>query len=292
LTCSMRQMIAKDRRGFAFTLAAFALVLVVASAYVILSETAMGCRSIMANETSSDSSILRSILIGGGSSASSSSSPSIASELYISEALQNVSSIMHLNLDFHDIAGNGTGEDIPPALGALNVLIKGADAGLGREVVINGVPEGSQAIVADDHLRLITSSSESSSLIRLGLNSSLDEGYVIIYTADSLTLKWSGILSPGDVLEVDYMSRTIARASTPPPPGFAEVMIRGLLPLSFLQLSSDLGGGPIRVAPYLADIVVVNMPDGVAELNATILTLSAVAYYRGPLSGGNTLYYL
>jgi len=279
------------KRGFAFTLAAFALVLIVASAYVVLSETSIGSRSIVVKEGMSDLSVLRAILIGGGSS-NNGPRLDITSELYISGALQNASFIKHMDLNFDQIIGNGSGEALQRASGVLNVLVKDSHTGTGDAIIIKDAPEGSRAAVADAHLRLISSACASSSTIRLDLDRSIDEGFVVMYTPDSLPLGWSGQLSPGDAFEADYVLHTMTSAGAAPLPGFVDVMIRGLLPLSFLQLSAASGSISTCVAPYLSDVVVMGLPDGTTTLDATILSLSPVAYYRGPLSGGDILYFL
>lgn len=279
-----------DRHGFVFTLSAFALVLVVVSTCILLSEVSMGCNSVIVNEGMSDLGVLRSVLIGGGAAYSINGSEA-TSELYISEALQNASSINHMGLNFDQIVGNGTGKELHRASGSFNLLIKDSNTGTAGKLLIKDVPEGSRAVVADARLRLIATSCASSSTIWLDLNCSIDEGFVILYGADSLALGWCGELSPGDIFETDYCSRAMAPVGTSPIAGFAGIMIRGLLPLSFLQISDYFGCISERVAPYLTDVVVASLPDGVSEFNATILSLSAVAYYRGPLSGGDILYF-
>ncbi|HRR55026.1 MAG TPA: hypothetical protein P5290_06750 [Candidatus Methanomethylicus sp.] len=283
--------ISNDKRGFAFTLAAFALVLIVVSAYVALSDASIGGRSIVVKEGMSDLSVLRAILIGGCSS-NNGTSLDRASELYISGALQNASFIKHMDLNFDQIVGNGSGEALQRASGVLNVLVKDPYTGKGDVIIIKDAPEGSRAAVADAHLRLIASACASSSTIRLDLNRSLNDGFVVMYTSDSLPLSWSGQLSLGDTFEADYVLHTMTSTGTAPLPGFVGVMIRGLLPLSFLQLSAASGSASTCLATYLSDVVVMSLPDGTITLNATILSLSPVAYYRGSLSGGDILHFL
>lgn len=92
-------------RGFAFTLAAFFLLLSLAAAYLVLSELTTGGSLTLHCDTSSRSSIFRSILIGGGASASLSDEPFEASTLFIDSAAVNFSSVTHIGIEVSEIDG-------------------------------------------------------------------------------------------------------------------------------------------------------------------------------------------
>ena len=217
----------------------------------------------------SDLSVLRAILIGGGSS-NNGARLDLTSELYISGALQNASFIKHMDLNFDQIVGNGSGEAWQRASGVLNVLVKDSHAGAGNAIIIKDAPEGSRAAVADAHLRLIASACASSSTIRLDLDRSIDEGFVVMYTSDSLPLGWSGQLSPGDAFEADYVLHTMTSAGTAPP-RFRRRHDSGAASIVFLAAIRRLWQHFNLRGPIPERCSSQSLPDGTTTLEATIL---------------------
>lgn len=133
MTTVSKKRVKRDR-GFAFTLAAFILLLSMASAYFILSEFAMGGRSIMVYDSSSDSSVFRSILIQGSASASLNANSVSASKLFIESAIANASSIVHLGITFDNLAGNASGESEPSGALIFNLSSSPSDEDLPIEL--------------------------------------------------------------------------------------------------------------------------------------------------------------
>jgi len=275
----------RSRRGFALTLTALSLFLILTSYFFMIMYfiTPVHVEPIQNPDLSEEA--YRSILRGAGAAASRSTDPDLAAEVYINASLKALSDLSQAGVAIPPFVGTGVGRLEPLGLGNFTYgVIYKSSSGTGGAIKMLNLPPGSEVVLADQDLNVVSKSTTGT----LNFNREAGEYYIVAYTKDSQAWSYSGTVSIN--YKYTLQGTSITATSWSPPPGFPYILVYGVPQLSLVRVFDS--GGTI-VGEGLRDLRsnVTTVLVSLNTINGKVSVIAPNAWYFGIVRGGDVFVY-
>ena len=170
--------------------------------------------------------------------------------------------------------------------GYYNVIMQSFEGTGSGDVTINNLPTGSTVVITDNNFKILAIGSSST----LTIPSAVTQGYLLVYTPDSLTWTFSGTNSYSQYYTLSLTDYTISTTSWTPPTGFNSLLVYGLPQLSLVQVkdsTSTIANGVKDLYSTYAVVSVSGLP-----VSGKLLVKTPMAWYNGDINGGDVYEYV
>ncbi len=263
------------RGGFVFTFTALAIALLMVSTYAFALSISPPFTSAMTPDPLAEDQIYRSAIIGAGLAALRGEGLDME---YMNSTLTSLGSDLCLPYKIPSPLGVGRGR-VLPASAPLNILVMAGTQPDSSTLCVRDLPEGSTVVLMDERSKIVgVGSSSPSASIRF---SPPLMGSLLVYTPDSVTWSYRGIVSPS--CRYHLSDGKIKAVPWSPPAGFQAALVYGVPQLSLIQA---LEGGRV-VAEGVKDPGSESFSFGLVGMNPDGMAVRApLAWLHGCFKGG------
>ncbi|MGQ9758965.1 MAG: hypothetical protein ACUVQ5_00100 [Candidatus Methanomethylicaceae archaeon] len=276
----------RRKKGFAFTMAALTLSLIVISYCFVMIYFLAPIYVETLSEGSLSDGVYRSIIIGAGVAASRSQDPDGAAEGYINSALRGLTQLSYPGLDILQFNGTGSGKRWPSSGNSqiYNIIYKHSPGNGDGFIKVLNLPPGGEVLLVDKDLNLIYRTNSSV----LEFTGRSREYYLIVYTKDAQRWRYSGTISINYKYIIEGSS--IVSSAWSPPMGFPYIAIFGVPHLGLIEVYDESNAFIAEsLKDFWSNVTFAMVPP--TPFRGWISVTSPNTWYFGELEGGEVFVY-